>query len=128
MATTKQGKRPKLHDSGTVRAERLASDPEFRAYWERTAFARELSLIVLRKRNELGLTIEELAAKLNVDPEVIGVLEDGEEDPPLRVLDLLSRELGIGFTVSIDASSKDDSEAGMGPVMHTLPERHAKVA
>ena len=81
--------------------QQLRDDPAFRELWERTAFAREVSLAVLRYRTAHDLTIEQLAERLGVDAEVVAVLEDGEEDPEIDVLRLLSEHLGLRFTIDI---------------------------
>lgn len=76
-------------------------DPAFRESWDRSAFARDVSIAVLRYRVEHGLDIDQLAAHLGVDPETVGILEDGEEDPDLRTLRLLSERLGLRFALDI---------------------------
>lgn len=88
----------------------LAADPEFRDLWERSAFAREVSLAVLHYRTAAGLTIEQLAERLGVDPEVVGVLEDGEDDPGIGTLRLLSERLGLRFTIDIHPGSPSGVE------------------
>lgn len=100
---------------GTITFEELLdrhrrSDPAFAAEWERTAFAREVSLVVLHYRTAAGLTIEQLAERLGVDPEVVGVLEDGEDDPGIGTLRLLSERLGLRFTIDIHPSSPSGVE------------------
>jgi len=79
----------------------LEADPEFRAYWERTAFAREVDTSLIRYRHEHGLDIDQLAARLGVDPEVVGTLEDGEEDLDVSTLRLLAERLDLRFTLDI---------------------------
>lgn len=76
-------------------------DPEFREIWDRPAFARDVSLAVLHYRAEYGLDMEQLAARLGVDPETVGILEDGEEDPDIPTLRLLSERLGLRFAIDI---------------------------
>lgn len=91
---------------GTITFEELLdrhrrSDPAFAAEWERTAFARDVSLAVLRYRTARGLTLETLAERLGVHPEVVGVLEDGEDDPDIGTLRLLTERLGLRFAIDI---------------------------
>ena len=67
----------------------LEADPEFRTYWERTAFAREVATNVIRYRQEHELDIDQLASRLGLDAEIVGTLEDGEEDLDMSTLRLL---------------------------------------
>lgn len=76
-------------------------DPAFREMWDRTAFARDVSHAVIRYRVDHGLDMDQLAARLGVDPEVVGVLEDGEDDPSIETLRLLSERLGLRFALDI---------------------------
>lgn len=127
MATTNQRKLTRLTSSEDVRAERIKNDPEFREYWERTAFSRALSIEVLKRRTELRLTIEELADMLDVDPEVVGILEDGEKDPSLEILKLLSEKLGIEFDVAVTLKRPMSPDAKVS-VLRVELGRHADVA
>jgi ribosome-binding protein aMBF1 (putative translation factor) len=79
----------------------LESDSEFRAYWERTAFAREVAMSLIRYRREHGLEIDQLAAQLGLDAEIAGSLEEGEEDLDVSTLRLLSERLGLSFLLDI---------------------------
>lgn len=76
-------------------------DPEFAAWWERSAFARDVSHALIRYRVDHGLDMDQLAERLGVDPEVVGVLEDGEDDPDIQTLRLLSERLGLRFALDI---------------------------
>ena len=77
------------------------ADPEFAAWWDRTAFARDVSIAIIRYRVDHGLDIDQLAAELGVDPEVVGSLEDGEDDPSIETLRLLAERLGLRFALDI---------------------------
>ncbi len=79
-------------------------DPEFRAHWERTALARELSLAVVRYRAEHGLSQRALAAKLGVHQPQISRLEDGETTPSLDTLANVARGLGLHVRLEVSAS------------------------
>lgn len=76
----------------------LRDDPAFRDEWERGAFAREVAQAVIRYRIAHELGIEQLAERLGIDPETVGALEDGENDPDVGTLRLLSERLGFRFT------------------------------
>jgi ribosome-binding protein aMBF1 (putative translation factor) len=95
-------------DELTVRL--LEADPAFREAWERGAFAREVAHVVIRYRAEHDLSIEQLAARLGVDPEVVGTLEDGEEDPDVGMLRLLSEHLGVRFVLDIHPAGSSGAE------------------
>lgn len=99
-------------------ADQLAADPEFRAYWERTAFARALAIEVIRARVALGLSQADLAARLDVPLEVVETLEDGEDDPSLEMLRLLAERLGLQFSVSISLVAPDETREPP-PTLHT---------
>lgn len=57
---------------------------------------------MLRHRIEHDLDIDQLAARFGVDAEVVGVLEEGEDDPDLQTLRLLSKRLGFRFALDLD--------------------------
>lgn len=84
-----------------VIAEDLASDPAFRAAWERTALARTVSLLVLRHRTDSGLSQAGLAKRLGMSQRRIARLERGEHDPTTETLMQLSSGLGTEFKVHI---------------------------
>lgn len=88
----------------------LESDPEFRAYWERTAFAREVATSIIRYRQEHGLDIDQLAGQLGLDAEIVGTLEDGEGDLDVSTLRLLSERLGLRFLLDIHPAKPDGVE------------------
>ncbi len=86
------------------------ADPVFREECDRTAFARDVSIAVLRYRVEHGVDIDQLAAHLGVDPETVGVLEDGEDNPSIETLRLLSERLGLRFALDIHPSPSSGVE------------------
>lgn len=85
-------------------------DPGFRAEWERTAFARDVALAVVRYRLDHGLDTDQLAARLGVDSETVAVLEDGEDDPDIHMLRLLSARLGLRFALDIHPGTSSGVE------------------
>ena len=76
-------------------------DPDFSERWDRGAFARDVAHAVLRYRIDHGLDMDQLAARLGVDSEMVGVLEEGEDDPDIGTLRLLSERLGLRFALDI---------------------------
>lgn len=88
----------------------LEADPEFRADWERTAFAREVATSLVRYRQAHGLKIDQLASQLGLDAEAVGILEEGEEDLDVSTLRLLSERLGLSFLLDIHPAKPDSVE------------------
>ncbi|MDQ3693554.1 MAG: helix-turn-helix domain-containing protein [Chloroflexota bacterium] len=85
------------------------ADPEVRAYWERTAFARAIANQVIRYRIDHNLSQRGLAKRLGVSQALVGRLELGEHEPRLSTLRTLARVLGMRFSIEIHP-------AGPGPV------------
>lgn len=99
-------------------AARLAANPEFRAYWERTAFARALAIEVIRARAELALSQADLAERLGVPIAVVEALEEGEDDPSLETLRLLAERLGLQFAVTVTLAAPQSADSPP-PALHT---------
>lgn len=89
-----------------VLAEDLASDPEFRAAWERTTLARTVSLVVLRYRTEHSQT--GLAKRLGMSQQRVARLELGEDDPTIDTLMQPSSGLGVEFKIHIRPNMPPD--------------------
>jgi len=95
----------KLSDCPTheeILAEEM-KNPEFRAEYERTAFAHEISMFVLRYRTEHGMTIDDLARQLDMTPDEVTRLEASEYTPSFDTLQRLAEKTGTTFTVEITA-------------------------
>ncbi len=75
--------------------------PEFRAEWERSAFARAVAIEVIRYRAEHGLSQRQLAKQLQVPQSVIGRLELGEQYPSVETLHRLAKGLGQRFILAV---------------------------
>ncbi len=84
-----------------IREEQIRQDPEFRAYWERTALARAVALAVLGYRVKHHLTQTKLAEKLGVRQPQVARLEMGEHNPSLELLHRLARGLSLRFIVEV---------------------------
>ena len=76
-------------------------DPDFSQRWDQGAFARDVAHAVLRYRIDHRLDMDQLAAQLGVDPETVGILEEGDQDPDLPTLRLLTERLGLRFALDI---------------------------
>lgn len=81
--------------------ERQLQNPEFRAYWERTAFARALANRLIRYRTQHGLSQTALGRKVGMSQPAIARLEAGEHDPRASTLIKLSSSLGLRFSMDI---------------------------
>lgn len=79
----------------------LLADPEFRAYWERTAFARMVANRVIRYRVDHQLSQRALAKRIGVSQALVARLELGEHEPRLSTLQTLARVLGMRFSIDI---------------------------
>lgn len=101
-------RRSELETNAEVIAEDLASDPGFRATWERTARTRTLSPAALRYRTDRGLSQTCLAKRLVMSPRRIVRLGLGEDDPTIDTLTELSSGLGAESTIRVRPSLPPD--------------------
>ena len=85
-------------------AEQLASDPEFRAEWERTALARAVGLAVLGYRIKHQLSQTQLAKQLGIRQPHVSRLEGGDHNPTPEMLQRLAGKLGLRFVLEIAPS------------------------
>jgi transcriptional regulator with XRE-family HTH domain len=84
-----------------VITEDLASDAAFAEEWDRTAFARQVAITIVRYRAERGLSQRQLAAMTGLQQPAIARLEIGEGTPSLATLAKLSRATGLEFHLEI---------------------------
>jgi transcriptional regulator with XRE-family HTH domain len=84
-----------------IRDERLKHDPEFRAYWERTALARAVASALIGYRVEHGLTQTQLARHLGISQRQVARLEVGEHPPSVDTLRSLAGLLGKRLILAI---------------------------
>ncbi|MET8083484.1 helix-turn-helix transcriptional regulator [Micromonospora sp. NPDC005237] len=76
-------------------------DPDFRAEWDRTAFARDVALRIVKYRTANELTQTALARKVGMTQSVIARLESGDQPPSIATLAKLSKGTGMAFEVKI---------------------------
>jgi ribosome-binding protein aMBF1 (putative translation factor) len=74
-------------------------DPEFRAEWDRTAFARDVALRIVRYRTERQLTQTALARQLGMTQSVVARLESGDQPPSIATLARLTARTGMEFDI-----------------------------
>ncbi len=83
--------------------ERDMADPAYRAEHERTRFANELAVRVLRYRSEHDLTQTAFGRLVGMRQPHVARLELGEHEPSLATLVRLAAALGEDFTIDIRA-------------------------
>lgn len=76
-------------------------DPEFRAGWDRTAFARDVANRVVHYRTEHGLSQRELASLVGLVQPQIARLERAEHQPSFDTLAKLTRATGLVFHLEV---------------------------
>ena len=76
-------------------------DEEYRLEVERTRFANEVAIKVIRYRATHGQSQAELAQRLGMRQPNVARLESGEHEPSLSTLARLSLALGLDFSVEV---------------------------
>lgn len=82
-------------------AQDLASDPEYRAEWERTALARALAEAFIDFRVAHRMSQRALAARLAWRQSVVSRVEAAEHNPSMETLLEVSRKLGIHVNIDV---------------------------
>lgn len=85
--------------------EERREDPDFRAEWDRTAFARDVALRIVRYRAENNLTQTALARRVHMTQSVIARLESGDQPPSIATLAKLSAGTGMDFDIRVARGS-----------------------
>lgn len=81
--------------------DRQRKDPAFRDVWDRSAFAREVAVRIVRYRADRGLTQAQLARAVGMQQSVIARLERGEQPPSLATLARVTAGTGIEFHLDV---------------------------
>ena len=76
-------------------------DPEYRAEWDRTAFARAIAISVVKYRTDHGLSQRDLARFTGLTQPAIARLEIGENAPSLATLAKLTSKTGMTIKLSL---------------------------
>jgi DNA-binding XRE family transcriptional regulator len=84
--------------------ERNMADPAYRAEYERTRFANDVAIRILRYRSEHALTQTAFGRLVGMRQLHVARLEAGEHEPSLSTLVRLAAALGEDFTVDIDSN------------------------
>jgi len=80
------------------------ADPAYRAEHERTRFANEVAVRVVRYRAEHGLSQSAFGRLVGMRQPHVARLESGDHEPSLSTLARLSAALGIDFTLTVTPS------------------------
>ena len=97
-------------------------DPEFRAAWDRLAFARDVANRVVADRIEHGLSQRELAAIVGLVQPQIARLEKAEHQPSFDTLAKLTRATGLGFRFDVSNGGVELVSACARACCHTVPD------
>jgi ribosome-binding protein aMBF1 (putative translation factor) len=99
-----------LATAADIHDEDVHSDPEYAAEHERTRFANEVAVMVLKYRAEHRLSQTGLARMLGMRQPNIARLESGEHEPTISTLMRLSAALGLDFAVDVRHGHADIRE------------------
>ncbi|MDQ2709398.1 MAG: helix-turn-helix domain-containing protein [Actinomycetota bacterium] len=80
------------------------ADPAYQAEYERTRFANEVAIRVIRYRSDHALTQAQFGRLVGMRQPHVARLESGEHEPSLSTLARLSAALDVDFTVAITPS------------------------
>lgn len=81
--------------------ERDLADPQYRAEYERTRFASDVAIRVIRYRAEHNLTQTAFGRLVGMRQPHVARLEAGDHEPAVSTLARLSAGLGVDFTLAI---------------------------
>jgi len=84
--------------------ERDLSDPDYRAEHNRTRFANDVAIRVIRYRGDHTLTQTAFGKLVGMRQPHVARLESGDHEPSLSTLARLSAALDVDFTVAITPS------------------------
>lgn len=99
--------RSRLPTADEVHRDRFARDSEYAAETERTRFANEVAIAVLRYRVDNDLSEAKLAERLGVDESTVYELEAADEQPSVQLLERLE----AAHIVSVEIRPEDGAHA-----------------
>jgi transcriptional regulator with XRE-family HTH domain len=110
------------------------TSPDYRAEWDRAAFAHAVALAVLTYRTERGMSQRDLAKAAGLTQPVIARLEAGDQPPSIATLAKLTAAKGLRLhldvvdgKVAVSASS-GRSTARKAPAVKTTKKATSSVA
>lgn len=77
-------------------------DPEFRHEWDKTAFARDVAVQVVKYRADHDLTQTQLAHAIGVKQPVVARLECGDHKPTIATLARITAGTGLEFHLYVN--------------------------
>ena len=80
--------------------QRKLQDPEFKALWDVSETEYTLISALIRARNDVGLTQQQLSAEVGFSQSIISRIESGKANPSLKTLERLAK--GMGKKLVID--------------------------
>ncbi len=112
----------KLSDLTTAEElhEQDMADPAYRAEYERTRFANDIAIRVLRYRSEHGLTQTAFGRLVGMRQPHVARLESGEHEPSLSTLVRLAAALDEDFTVDINSNGARLRQSAQGRPVATI--------
>jgi transcriptional regulator with XRE-family HTH domain len=81
-------------------------DPAYAAEHKRTELPHQISMLILRYREERALSLSAFARELGVSYATAARLEASEYDPSLRILARLASLMGVVFTLRIGPGTR----------------------
>lgn len=103
MTTRREGYyhiNPEVEEDGEAHIEgMLDRDEGFRRVWEANRGKKELGMLVLENRLQLGLSQRELARQIGTSQNRIYLMENGEANPTLDTLQRLVEVLGFALEI-----------------------------
>ncbi len=90
--------------------ERLRTNPEFRAEYERTAPFRAIARTVMFRRGDLGLTQQEVAKRAATSHSAISRIENGQYAIKPETLSRVAAALEMRFVIGFEIGPEDNPE------------------
>ncbi|MGV2903204.1 helix-turn-helix domain-containing protein [Microbacterium sp. AGC62] len=115
-----------LQDHQAVRDARRASDPEYAAEAARTKLADDVSVAVVRYREEHRLSQTEFARRLGWKQPHVARLERGDVTPSLESLQRLARAGVIEVQVKRQGTIVKNADSAGSVIRKHNPENHVK--
>jgi len=86
-------------------------DPEFKKEWENSELEYIIARNIIRRRNKLGLTQHDIAARMRTRQSVISRIESGHQNVTLRSLKSLADILQTDVPSLMNDTDGDQAEA-----------------
>jgi len=113
---------------GTLVADELNRDENFRSEWLRLAPARQFAVMLIEYRADHGLTQRQLADVLGVTQPRIAKLESGEQNPDFDTIVATIDKLGTEFCLDVGPSRYQAKLVTKGARTSGQIVRHGNVA